>query len=87
MKQFKILSIDAWRYDDGWTWNNWFHVGSIDATDCDNTRKLLKKLRDEGFLSDYSKGKVVVSDDQFNLVISDRYNGKPLFAIEYGSEI
>lgn len=84
----KILSIDAWRYGDkGWAWNNWFDTGQTIDIDCLNwsSRKLLKYLRDDvGILSDCSKGEIWIDDDQYNLVICDRSNHKPLFAIEYG---
>ena len=83
-----ILSIDAWRYDDGWTWNAWYKVGTFDAPEntLGNTRKLLNYMRTEGYLSDYSKGRVYIDDDQYNMVICDRGTREPLFAIEYGAE-
>jgi len=28
----RVLSIDAWRDGDGWTWNNWHHVGRMTIT-------------------------------------------------------
>lgn len=84
----RILSIDAWREDQSWTWNNWFSTGQTISIDCLNWshRKLLKYLRDDaGILSDYSKGKVSIDDDQYNLVICDKNNRRPLYAIEYGN--
>ena len=82
----RILSIDAWRYDDNWTWNNWFNIGdcNVPLAELDTNRKILKFMRDEGYLSEMSKGKVTVDDDQFNLVIINRRTLEPLFAIEYG---
>lgn len=84
----RILSIDAWAgCEPGlWEWNNWYHVGDINNIP-ETNRGILKHMRDEGFLSEYSKGKVTVEDDGYNLVIIERSNQKPLFAIEYGREI
>lgn len=85
----KILSIDAWREQYGWTWNNWFTVGEIDKTTFEalNTnRKILNWFRSEGYLNEGSQGLCSVDDDQYNIVVCDRSNGRPLFAIEYGPE-
>lgn len=81
-----ILSIDAWRNTEGdWGWNAWYKRGQFPADGIDwSTRKILAWFRDEGFLSDYSKGRLAVDDDQYNLVIVDRRTREPLFAIEYG---
>ncbi len=85
-----ILSIDAWRYgDEGWNWNAWYKVGSIDRATLatlDTNRKLLRYMREHGFLSSGSAGRVAVDDDQYNVVIVDKGTREPLFAIEYGSE-
>ena len=85
----KILSIDAWKEYNGWTWNNWFSVGSITKKDFEslkNNRQILKYFRDEGYLNEGSQGLCGVYDDQYNIVITDRANNRPLFAIEYGPE-
>lgn len=85
----KILSIDAWRNPEGWDWNAWYKVGEISKENFEklNTnRKILKFFRDEGYLSSNSAGKCSVDDDQYNIVICDRSNGRPLYAIEYGPE-
>jgi len=85
----KILSIDAWAESEGgWTWNNWFTVGNITKEEfekLDTNRKLIKFFRKE-FLTGKSKGRVSVYDDQYNICLCDRSNGRPLYAIEYGPE-
>lgn len=90
MTTYRILSIDAWRYPEGWRWNNWFNVGSIDSAEfesvANDNRKLLAYMRDAGFLSDSSKGRVAVDDDGYNVVILSKSTRQPLFAIEYGAE-
>lgn len=86
----KILSIDAWRDSEGgWTWNQWFDVGSIDKTEFESlktNRQIIKWFRDNGFITAASAGKVCIDDDQHNIVICQKSNRMPLFAIEYGME-
>lgn len=80
-----ILSIDAWRYDHGWTWNLWYKLGEVGVGICDlNPRDLLAWLRREGYLGPGSIGTVAVEDDQYNVVIVDRVNRMPILAIAYG---
>jgi len=84
-----ILSIDAWKNEGGWDWNQWYKVGTISKEDLeklDTNRKILKWFRDEGYLLETSKGKCSIEDDQYNIVVCDRSNGRPLYSIEYGSE-
>lgn len=84
--EYNVLSIDAWgEPDGGWTWNQWYNAGTIDLDSLDSTRKVLKQMREQGFLSDESKGRVEIDDDQYNLVICDRSDHMPIFAIEYGN--
>jgi hypothetical protein len=84
----RILSIDAWRDGPSWTWNNWFKVGTCPLSLCDlKPRALLKALREEyGILTAASAGKVSVEDDGYNIVIKQRSNDMPLYALEYGGE-
>ncbi len=83
-----ILSIDAWRNQDGWDWNMWHGVGKAKVSVCDlPPRKLFRYLRDAGLLSEASKGAVRREDDGHNIVIVDRSNGCPLYAIAYGEAL
>jgi len=86
----KILSIDAWRDGDGWTWNNWHDCGSMDKATFEalegNARKMLAWFRSEGYLRADSAGKCAIDDDGHNVVILNRATGEPVFAIEYGPE-
>jgi hypothetical protein len=81
-----VLRIDAWRNcGNGWEWNDWRKVGRIDVSVCDlPARALLKVMRDEGYLPAYSAGRVAVEDDGYNVVIVQRSDNMPLFAIAYG---
>jgi hypothetical protein len=82
----RVLSIDAWADGEGgWTWNNWFKVGTVEAIP-DTNRKILRMMRSEGYLSEASKGKVTVDDDGYNVVICEKSTGMPVFAIEYGAD-
>ena len=80
----RILSIDAWREPEGgWMWNNWHHVGDIDTIPATN-RKLLAKLRAEGYRMP-NPGYAAIEDDGHNLTIILRSTGEPVLAIEYGA--
>ena len=88
MATINVLSIDAWRDGPGWTWNMWYKVGTTDLTTCDlPARKLLRWAREEGYLSEGSKGRVTTEDDGYNVVILDKNTREPLFALEYGPEV
>lgn len=86
LEGLRILSIDAWRgIEGGWDWNAWHGVGRAPVETLNYTpRRLLAWFRREGYLSAQSAGRVAVHDDGHNLVIIDRANQMPLFAIEYG---
>lgn len=87
-----VLSIDAWRYDGGWTWNMWHKVGTVERTDFEtltaggakSNRRVIRFFREHGYLSEGSKGKVAIEDDGYNVVVIDKGTREPLFAIEYG---
>lgn len=86
--KFNILSIDAWGNGDGsWDWNQWYSVGKdLELPDSDITpRKVFAYLRNEGYLNAQSAGKVSMYDDQYNIVVCERANNMPIFALEYGS--
>lgn len=87
MTTIKVLSIDAWRDGNGWTWNNWYHVGDAPIELCDKTpRAILQWMRESGFMSEHSKGRCAIEDDQYNVVIVEKGTREPLFALEYGDE-
>lgn len=86
-EHLRILSIDAGKEQNSWIWNNWYKVGTISKQEFEklNTNiKLCRYMRDQDYLSKHSKGKIMIDDDQYNIVFCER-NGKPLFAIEYGN--
>ena len=85
-KNARILSIDAWgNSEGGWDWNQWYHVGEFPTKLLDKSnRVLLRWLRENDFLGKASIGKCAIEDDGFNIVVLQRSNNMPLYAIEYG---
>jgi len=86
----KILSVDAWAEPEGgWTWNNWFDIGSISKEEFE-TLKTDKEFRlwfkRNGYTTTANKRKVSIDDDQYNVCLCDAKDGRPLYAIEYGPE-
>lgn len=47
----------------------------------DSPRKLLAELRAQGYLSEYSKGKVAVRDHGDHVIVIDKNKGHPLFIL------
>jgi hypothetical protein len=85
-KQVSILSIDAWADgDDGWNWNQWYKVGSVDVTMCDKKEpEILAFMVAEGFLKSKALECCYVEDDQYNMVVCDKETHEPLYALAYG---
>lgn len=85
---YTLLYVDAVRNDTGWDWDTITKVKrdiilSDDSDVIGNSRKFLKWLRDEGWLTDKSKGKVKVNfNDSPNIIIIENKNtGEPLVAL------
>lgn len=86
----KVLSIDAWgNKKDGFDWNNWFNVGSIEKTDFEalkTDKQIAVWFCENGFTTTSDMRKITIDDDSYNIVICEKRTGQPLFAIEYGPE-
>ena len=87
----KILSIDAWSDCEPktWQWNNWFHVGDIDKTEFETLKtdkQIATWFMENGFTTNDDMRKIVIDDDQHNIVICEKKTLMPVFAIEYGPE-
>jgi hypothetical protein len=83
----KLLSIDAWRDDGGWTWNNWFNIEDgiyFQKEVLSSARQLLAYCRKSGWLTEQSKGRCAIEDDGYNVVIIDKNTQEPLIAFCYG---
>ncbi len=84
-KECPVLSIDAWNGPEGWTWNAWYRIASVPLYVCAlKPRALLAYLRDAGILGAQSGGRCAIEDDGYNVVILDRSNRMPVFALAYG---
>jgi len=92
--KFRLVSIDAWRNEfGGWTWNNSFTVEDGVYLGNDITaRRLLKFMRQSGWLTEKSKGRVSIDWHSAMMKpmieILDKNTSEPLFAFTtiHGSE-
>ena len=88
IKTFPVLSIDAWGNEtDGYEWNQWFNVGSIDLDLDAANHDIIRAMVNAGYLTALALESAVVEDDGFNIVILDMETREPVFAIEYGPTI
>ena len=86
MTKLRILSIDAWRdTSGGWYYNASYAAGFLEIEEPLTARRLLKALREQGFLTEASKGRVQVEEpgtDPEAWEIQDRGTGEPLFLLQ-----
>lgn len=92
--KYRLVSIDAHRNEcGGWDWNTWYTVEDGVYLGNDITaRRLLKFMRQSGWLTNASKGRVSI--DWHNemcepfIEILDKNTGMPVFAFTtiHGSE-
>lgn len=83
---YKLLSISALRDDCGWSWNDVSVVDEkVDMDTVDglygNSRKFLKFARDNGWLSEASKGKVKVEFSDDIIEIQSKNTSEPILAL------
>lgn len=87
----KILSIDALgNKRDGYEWNTWYTVGEIDADilkTLDTYKKIAMWMHENGYTTTADMRKINIEDDGYNIALSEKKTGQPVFAIEYGPEI
>ena len=88
-ENIRVLNISAVKTDGWWEWNYWNTVAEISVEQFESfksDRQTIKFVRDElGLLSEHSKGRVkVIDDDGYNLLIVDKANNMPIFALAYG---
>ena len=78
-----LVSIDAWKEDGGWTWNASYYVERdiVMADSAITARRVTKMLRKMEQLSQWSKGRVKVSDEWPIIEVQLKSNGRPLFAL------
>lgn len=81
---FDILSIDAVCWSGHWEWNDARYLRrDIEIDECDLTsRKIARLLRDEGLLTEHSRGRIVVDfSDESTIEIQNKGTRQPLFAL------
>jgi hypothetical protein len=85
MSTVSVLSIDAWGSEEGWNWNNWFKVGSVDLENLpESDSGLLAWFVSEGYVNEKALTECEIDDDQYNYVLTVKETHEPLFAIAYG---
>ena len=88
VQTFPVLSVDAWgNQEDGYDWNQWFNVGTIDIDLDDENREIIRAMVNAGYLTKAGLDVCDIEDDGYNIVILDKETREPVFAIEYGSKI
>lgn len=85
----EIRSLDAWHDEEcGWFINDSFVVRELRELEMGEitARKIFRLLREEGLLSEHSKGKVKLDDDDllpYYYRVIQRSNGMPLFSLYF----
>ena len=92
MSTVNVFSIDAWADGPeeyrGWTWNNWFKVGTCDLdTFPESDTDRLAWFVSEGYVSERALTECEIDDDQHNFVIVNAETREPLFAVAYGEAL
>ena len=81
---FRLLSVDALRYDGQWLYNNWHCLSEHYLIENSLTnRNILKSLRNTGHLAEESKGRLSVEDVGIGLEIRLRGTREPILQLEY----
>jgi hypothetical protein len=84
----KILSIEAWANEDGWSWNSWSVVGDISKRDFEKLttdKKVAVWMYDNDFTTTSDMRKILIEDDGHNVVLCEKKSRRPIYAIEYGN--
>lgn len=75
---YEIRQIDAYMYEDEWTCNTTYNLGSFTTAAQDETRAFYRALARLGIR--FYRGRVRAVDDGTVIEIIDRRDGMPLFA-------
>ncbi len=85
-----LLSVDSYYDGESWSWNSWHTIEEgiwLHPDTLFDARLLLRYCRDTlGILTNESKGKLQIDDDQYNVNIQLR-TGETIFAFCYGEHI
>jgi hypothetical protein len=77
-RKYEIRAVEAWASDDGWTWNESFHLADFNYQGGDLKNRFLYELHKLGTFC--KRGRCVVVDDGSVLELQDRKTGEPLYA-------
>ena len=82
--QFNVIDVDALHDGEGWYWDDMrqLEAGVVFTESSLTPDKILKKLREWGYLNDYSKGRVSIdmSCDEC-IEIQEKGTGRPIYAL------
>lgn len=71
-----------------WTWNNWFIAGTYDENnEGPLTDENAMKYFNKEFIISGHENKYEIDDDQYNLILVNKENNRPMIAIEYGATL
>ena len=82
-RKYNLVSIDSWRDDGAWYWNDTTRIEDdiIIHDDSTTPRKLFRFMRRNGWLTEYSKGRIRLDDAWPYLTIEDRGTGEQLLCL------
>lgn len=76
--KYEVRQIDAWMYDDGWTWNESWHIGEFVTNARNEKRAFTRFLNRHGIV--FKKNRTRIENYGTVYEIQDRKTGEPLFA-------
>lgn len=81
MKRFKfeIREIDAWMYDDEWTWNTSYYLGDMETSAKNEKRAFTRWLKNHRGIT-FKCSRTLIEYDGDVYTIIDRKTKEPLFA-------
>ena len=80
--KWEIRQIDAIAYDDGWTYNESYHLGEMKTSNKNLHKAFTNWLRNTKGIQ-FRKGTIRIEDQSDMLEIQERKSGRPLFAAIY----
>ena len=75
---YEVREIDAWMYDDSWTWNTSYLVGTFTTAAQDTARAFRHYLNTQGVIFRRGTTRTEFDGDVYEIV--DRKTGQPLYA-------
>lgn len=76
--KYELRDVEAWACDDGWTWNNSFHLADYYAEDQDPCTTFIEALEEYGIFPNWDH--VYIADDMDVLELRDKETDEPYFA-------